>query len=240
MGMYWKWIAAPAIVLGLWTTQASAADRTASLAQLPALAESETRGILVDLIKAMDKATGTTTKIIVAPFQRSMKNVADGQADYHLPILDNPERPAQLDGLMLGRKTTVVNARFGLYTHKDRPVDLAKADQFRLETEAAHTDLFPMKIAPSTCLECSLRKILADRIDGVVFAMLEMDKLLASLEGKENIRRSVYRVYRGTAILPANAKGEATDAFLADAIEKLKQNGEYQRILGPLLEPNSD
>jgi len=240
MGTYWKWLAAPAVVLGLWTTQVSAADRTASLAQLPVLAESETQGVLVDLIKAIDKVTGTTTKIIVAPFQRSLKNVADGQADYHLPILDNPERPAQLDGLMLGKKTTVVNAKFGLYTHKDRPVDLAKADQFRLETEAGHVDFFPVKMAPSTCLDCSLRKILADRIDGVIFAMLEMDNLVANLEGKENIRRSVYRVYRGTAILPANAKGEATDAFLADALEKLKANGEYQRILGPLLDQNSD
>jgi hypothetical protein len=58
----------------------------ASLAEIPGLADSNEEGVLVDIVKAIDEVWEEgTIEIIVAPFARSIQNVINGDADFHIP-----------------------------------------------------------------------------------------------------------------------------------------------------------
>ena len=67
-------------------------DLKASIAQLPGLADSPEKGAFIDLVKAIDAAykDGKIT-IGVYPFARSVNNVIDGFADFHIPNVRNPQ-----------------------------------------------------------------------------------------------------------------------------------------------------
>ena len=66
-------------------------DLRASLPILPPLVESKEKGILIDLIKAIDEEY-TEGNIIIQtyPFARALSNVIQGNADFEMPFLVNP------------------------------------------------------------------------------------------------------------------------------------------------------
>ena len=68
-------------------------DIHGDLAELPVVAESPDRGILVDLLKAMQKYyTDGTLSFDVIPFKRSLQSVTEGHSDFHAPILKDPSK----------------------------------------------------------------------------------------------------------------------------------------------------
>ena len=74
------------------TSPALAAGKTwkASLAQMPVYAESREKGVLVDFIKALEKASGDKIEYQVVPFPRSMNDVQEKNVDFHLPLIQMP------------------------------------------------------------------------------------------------------------------------------------------------------
>ncbi len=88
------------LICGIWVLSISApqaADWRASLAEMPQSAMKDTDGNMtgayVDLIKAIDKLAGTNTKIDILAFSRSLRNLEIGQADYHIPLIEIPNKP---------------------------------------------------------------------------------------------------------------------------------------------------
>jgi hypothetical protein len=74
-----------------------AQDRIVSIGESPVSAESSAEGddgMLVDLIHALDRATHSSTKIVLRPFARSLMETAAGQANFHIPFIQNGDSPA--------------------------------------------------------------------------------------------------------------------------------------------------
>jgi polar amino acid transport system substrate-binding protein len=209
-----------------------AADMKATLAKMP------TVGIFVELVKTMAKTSGKDIEIQVVPFNKSMHDLVDGKADFHIPLIkaDNIEE-AKLD--FANSTETIFHVNFVLYTNKNKPIDKNKLKDYKIETDLAHVPYFDFPIKGSTRVDSSLKKVDAGRIDGFIFADSASDPILKK-EGMKNIHRELYKVFDVKIILPKGEKGKATDAFLTETIEKMRADGTFDKIMSPIDQPYND
>lgn len=212
----------------------AAKELRVSMAQLAVLVENQDKGVLVDLIKAMMSLyPDSTLKLSVSPFARSISNVTSGQADMHLPLI---RAPSEQDLNFSFSKASFWPVNFVLYHHKDKPLDLSKLGSYQIETDLAHINYFDFKPAGSSNIPGSLRKLDLGRIDGFVYADSVTDPILKEL-GLKNIRRTLYKVFDVAAVLPKGTAEGPLDQMLIEGLAKLKADGRYQAIIGPVAQP---
>ncbi len=230
-----------AVCFCLLLPQAHARDLKVSLPFIPPLVESKDKGILVDLMKAMaeEYKDGKITWDVV-PFPRSLDNVEKGRADFHVPYITpmNPQRiPFQYS------TEVIFKVIMALYTNKNnKDINPGNVTKYKIETDAGAKYVFdgPLpNIMGSPSIESSLQKVDMGRIDGWLFAMPESDLALKKL-GLKNIKRWEYKKYDVKALLPLGEKGKETDKILTELIKKLKANGQYQKIMAPILDQKFD
>jgi len=211
---------------------ANAMDYTASLAKMPGYAESTEKGILVDFVKAISSESGEKIDLVVKPFARSINNVVTGKADFHMPLIAIPN----VDTATLGydySTETIFHVNFVLYTKKGSDITIDKLKDSKVETDIAHLPYFDFPITGSPNVESSLKKVNAGRIDAFIFADFASDPLIKK-NNFTNIKRDLFKVYDVKIVLPQGSKGGKTDKFLSDIIAKLKANGMYNKIIGPI------
>lgn len=222
-------------------SSAPAKDLKASLpCPLAPLVESKDKGILVDLLKAMaEEYKGGKITWEVFPFKRSMENVEKGKYDFHMPQLVNPKISA--DKLPFQWSSDVIfKVVFALYTNKNnKEINPKNVSKYKIETELGTMDFFDFKVSGSPDIGSSLKKVDLGRIDGWIMAMPESDTALKKLQLK-NIKRWEYAKYDVRIVLPKGPEGKETDKILSDLIKKLKANGKYQKIMGPILDQKFD
>ena len=207
---------------------ADAADFKASLAEMPVYAESHDQGVLVDFVKALSEVSKRTIDYDVVPFARSMTYVERGNVDFHLPLILPPDISAAPFSVST---ETIFHVNFVLYTRTDRPLDPARLSGKVIETDTAHTPYFPFSINASSSVEGSLRKLLAGRIDGFIFADNATDPVIKRA-GLKGIRRQLYRRFDVKIVLPKGGTGGPTDQFLTQTIKKMRETGQFQKIMG--------
>ncbi|MBK1631445.1 hypothetical protein CKO31_11975 [Thiohalocapsa halophila] len=219
-----------------------AEDFVLSVAQLPLYSESPRDGILIDVLKALDaEYTQGRFHIEVYPFQRSINNVVEGRADFHFPTIgphvwqredDELERAIAADGIRRSR-CSLTKTHFALFSNAERPpLDTTALDAYHIETGRGHRAFFKEDFSATTCLACSVRKLSAGRIDGLVFAAREIE-VLARQEGIDNIRRQDFRIFGSKFILPIGAKGDRIDALLCRLIAQLVRDGRLREVAAP-------
>lgn len=218
------------IALGLAVSlNAKAKTWKASLAQMPVYAESMEKGVLVDLVKAIKKASGQDITYQVVPFARSMNSVETSEVDFHMPLIE----PLDMKVAKFSLSTeTIFHVNFILYTKKGSDITPGNLDGKNIETDLAHTPYFPFKINASTSIESSLKKLDAGRIDGFIFADQATDPVLKNLK-LVNVKRQLYKRFNVKIILPKAGAAE-TDKFLSETIQKLRKDGEYDKIMSVL------
>ena len=123
---------------------------------------------------------------------------------------------------------------FVLYENKAKQLDLKNLGQYNIETEAAHTGLFPFRTIPSGDLLASLRKVDAGRIDGFIFAGVDIDPIVAQGNYK-NVHRQLYGYFDGVFLLPKWTKGDEKDKLLTAAITKANQDPSVKAIIARAL-----
>ncbi|MBU2452872.1 MAG: transporter substrate-binding domain-containing protein, partial [Proteobacteria bacterium] len=214
---------------------ASEQDYKATLAKMPGYAESTEKGILVDLVKAIASESGKEISLVVEPFARSMNNVTSGEADFHMPLIAIPG--IDMATLEYDYSTeTIFHVNFVLYTKKGSNITIDNLPDSKVETDIAHTPYFDFPIKGSANLESSLKKVSAGRIDAFIFADFAIDPLIKQ-NNFTDIKRDLFKVYDVKIILPKNGRGGDTDKFLSETIAKLRANGTYDKIMGPLEVP---
>ena len=219
----------------LMTAPASAKELKASLAQMPGYAESADKGILVDLVKMIEKESGVTIHREVVPFARSMDNVINRHADFHLPLIMVPNTDESK--LNYDHSTeTIFHVNFVLYSNKSKPLDMSKLASYKLETDRAHTQYFPFSIEPSTNLESSLKKLDAGRIDGFIFADFASDPIIKQA-GLKNVHRALYKTFDVKIILPKGGRGGEVDKLLSSSIQSLRKKGDYDKLMSAIDKP---
>jgi len=230
------------LILGICLITVNAKDYKISVGKLPLYSESKDKGILIDVLKAMDEEYKEGKFIIeVYPFGRSIDNVATGKADLHFPTIgkniwskENDIYEKELNKQGLRRSScSLTKTHFALYTNSEKPkLDLAKIEDYKIETDAGHTIFFNKNMQGTTCLPCSVKKLSANRIDGLVFASREIDFMIK--EGKyKNIVRQNFKTFGSKFILPTGKKGKEIDDLLSSLIEKMIKNGKLAKIAKP-------
>lgn len=230
-----------ALALG-YSVNLFAKDYRISVVRLPLYSESADKGILIDILKAMDKEYKEGKFIIqVYPFQRSINNVINGRADFHFPTIgphiwskENDKFERKLNKMGIRRSSvSLTKTHFALYSNRDKPpLDINRLGQYRIETDSGHTVFFNFNIQGTTCLPCSVRKLSAGRIDGLIFAAREIDGMIKKAHIK-NIRRQNYKIFGSKFILPLGPKGDEIDRLLARLIKKMIKNGSLQKVARP-------
>lgn len=220
------------------STLTLAKDFKVCLAELPSLAEPSQHGelgILVDLVKAMRSKYGEGgVQLEITPFARSLKTLEAGGCDMHLPILNNPDAPFRKPNLRLA-SDIIFKVPFVIYSRSDRPpLAVGEIPGPRLETDLAHIRFFPFPISGTSCLACSLKKVLAGRTDGVIFAAKEMNTLIRE-EKLTGLRATLYRQFDVHPVVRQGPAGDEAERVFHQLLGKLKESGEYARIMQPLL-----
>jgi polar amino acid transport system substrate-binding protein len=219
----------------LFNFNVKAQDLKVSLPNLPPLVENKEKGILVKLINEMQKEykAGKIEIIGVYPFARSINNVVENIADFHMPILENPNTPKEKLAFMLSTET-IFNVIFCLYTNKDnKEINPSNAFKFNIETMPAHREYF--NNVNEVEIPNGLQKVNAGRIDGYICAMVEGDSALKQLN-LTKIKRWEFKKFKVKIVLQKNKNGEKTDKILTDLIKKMKASGVYQKIMADILD----
>lgn len=223
-------------------------DLLASMAELPGLAETPDKGAFVDLVKAMDGVYPDGDIIIeIFPFARSVDNVINGKADFHVPTLRNPEiseenLPYRTVTESMG---TVV---FVLYSHIDNVLTKAAIDKatkaggefpYKIEVPGGLGGNFLFTTIPSNDLSSSMQKVANKRIDAVLWAQEESDLTLRELKIK-TIRRNHYADFDDAIIIPKGPEGDKTNRILSGALKTLKTSGRQKALYSKIHLPYDD
>ncbi len=228
-------ILASVLAVGLVAaSHAAAQDRIASIGKSPFSAESDEtgdRGMLVDLIRALDRATNSSTKIVLRPFARSLKDTAAGLADFHIPFIQDEGVPPPA-GLVYVTEADFGEVQFVIYSRKLAPLDAKTVATARyIETEPGHEAFFSFPVDATYCVTCSLDKVLIGRTDALIVPAEVVDPLLSEPKYRE-IHRALFKSYPVRALVPANVDSTATRRYLSDGVRRLKETGELWRITG--------
>ncbi len=230
------------IIYCLLISNIYAKDYKISVGKLPLYSESKDKGILIDVLKAMDEEYKEGNFIIeVYPFGRSIDNVKNGKADFHFPTIgeniwtkENDKYEHELNKQGLRRSSgSLTKTHFALYVNSDKPdIDTLKLEEYRIETDIGHTIFFNDNVQGTTCLPCSVKKLANGRIDGLIFASREIDGMIKDAK-YTNIKRLDFKIFGSKFILPTGKKGEEIDKLLSTLIEKMIRNGKLAKVAKP-------
>ena len=206
-----------------------------SLAKMPVYAESADKGVLVDLVRAIEKVSGHKIDIRVVPFKRSLSNVIEKKVDFHMPLIMNPE--IEESTLKFTHSTeTIFKVNFVLYSNSSVKIDRSNLSKYKIETDRAHVQYFNFPIQPISDLSGAVQKVNIERTDGFIFADTAIDPIVKSLDLK-NIKRELFRVFDVKIILQKGGNEKEIDTILSSAISKLKGSGEFGKIMDKIDKP---
>lgn len=215
-------------------SKATPQDIVVSLPYLPAFSETVDNGILIELIKEMDKEyEGRFIVRKIFPFKRSMHNLLTGKADLHMPILFDPSGDNEKLAYSHS-KERIFEVIFAVYTKNGITLNHDDLSQYHVETDSAHVGLFPFFVSPSISIEQSLKKLNSGRVDAFIFAAKETDAVLQRLGLNSQINRKFYKKYDVKIALRKDRAGAQLDEKLSKIIQKLNEKGTLKRIFLPV------
>ena len=215
-------------------SSAQTRDLKASLGYVPLLSESPEKGVLPDLIKAIDEIyTDGKISIEVYPSQRALDNVINGSHDFFIPLLKSDTM--DLDALPYRFSETLWTSIFVLYTNKNNTeINLNNLANYKIETNRAIMEYFDFPTLPFASTESSLKKVDIGRIDGLIYGMTATDPVLKGL-GLKNVKRIKYKTFEGPIVVAKGPKGKEVESILLPLIKILRENGTFEKIMAPLL-----
>jgi ABC-type amino acid transport substrate-binding protein len=226
------------VFLILLPFMAFADEYKVSLAQLPVYAESSDKGVLVDLVKAIEKESGNKISLKVMPFASSVYMAQKGKTDFHMPLIKNDILDEEKLPFSYSNET-IFHVNFVLYTKKGSDVTLDNLASKTIETDRAHVNYFPFDIKPTNSIAKSLEKLHNGQIDGFIFADFATDPFLKEA-GYKDIQRGLYKVFESKMVLPKNERGKQVDTMLTASIKNLRANGQLEKIMHQIDLPYSD
>lgn len=243
-------------------------DLLVSLPNIAPLAYEENgvkKGILVELVTAMDSVyqtegveiagtlkKGSITIAGIYPFKRSIFNVKEGNADFHLPYLVNPHLSSDLlkrESGVAYSKAIIFYANFPIYATKDFAAllseferqagkevfqlsnqedykkfnDFLENNKIEIEVDRAHTHLYPFPTLPTSSTFFSLRKLSMSRINAYIHNMQECDtELRVKNIDTSNLEKIRFMKIVVRMVVPATEKGNETDRIISGLVWKLQ------------------
>lgn len=210
----------------------SAIEINGSLAKMPLYAESTEKGILVDLVKAIEEVSENKIDIKVLPFASSLIFVEYNKKDFHIPLIKN--NIVDTKNLKYHYSTdTLFHVNFVIYSLKDKNINVDNISNFKVETDRAHINYFPFKIIASNSIKKSLERINSGEIDAFIFADFATDPFLKQIDNK-NIKREFYERFEVKAVFQKNKRGKKIDQVFISGLAELRKTGKLNKIIGQL------
>ncbi|MBW8192903.1 hypothetical protein K0504_17850 [Neiella marina] len=219
----------------------------ASVPELPPADSKNPKHSFQELIVLMDAAyvEGDITAMNF-PFERSVANVEKGLADFHLPLIHNPDaqptsanyRPIQEP---MGKVTFVI------YSHADKPITKAMLDEglnqpsfpYRLETNPGHSGLFSYPMERQAHLENMILKVQSQRIDAFIYSQEKSDRTICSMQAAE-VHRAHFGNFFDIPVVQKSAHGDEVDKIVSMILKRLKASGEMQDFWSKIHRPFTD
>lgn len=191
-----------------------------------------------ELFDAIAQTAGVKFDVQVVPPPRADYLISNAQVDVQAPHL-KPKDAAQLKALAFDFGSAVIsNTTFVLFTNKAKPVDVAELKKGNprklvIETDGANINLYGFTATGSTNIEASLKKVNEGKIDGYIHSQTTTDTFAKKM-ALGSSKRAFYDYYDGCYTVQKGQAGGALDKLLADTVKKLKDSGQYDKIMGKL------
>jgi polar amino acid transport system substrate-binding protein len=218
------------------------------MANLPGLAETPDKGGFVELVKALDDVYANgTIKIEIYPFSRSVQNIINYKADFHVPTLRNPviseeNLPYRTVTESMGTVVFVCYSNIdNIITRKEIIQALDNGGEFPyvIDAPGGLEGNFTIPVVPSNDLTSSFQTLQNKRIDAILWAQEESDLTVKDLK-LNKIYRSHYADFDDAIIIPKGPESEKIDAILSDALKKIKASGKQQELYKSIHVPYVD
>jgi len=223
------------------TKELKSKDLKASIAILPGHSEAGIDGKLiggfVEIAQAINGVySAGNISIKLYPFARSLINVEDGKADFHIPLIKSPYVP--LETLTFTYATEcITQVSFVLYTRADTsPLEHATLEQHKVVTIRGHKQLFPFNISEVNNHQQGINMLNTGRIDGFLVEQDVTDKYIRKHKFN-NIRRTLYSVLDSCIVIPKDLRQKEIDNIISIALRELKKSGELQKISETIHQP---
>ncbi|MBN1983581.1 MAG: hypothetical protein JW795_18740 [Chitinivibrionales bacterium] len=223
-------------VIGTWDAP-QARDLIASVAEIPLLADSPEKGAFIDYIKALDEIY-TDGKIVITlyPWPRSIDNVINKRADFHIPIISNPNVnmdtvPYRFASKPMGVVSVVIFSNINKEITREM-VDKAmnvKPFPYKIELTRGTETFYAFPTSQSVEVEPSFKKLGMGRIDAFLIAQEDGDMVLKKLKIK-NLKRNLFENKDDLIAIQKGPSGDEVDKILTDLITKLDQSGKSAKL----------
>ena len=229
-----------ALIFSFAISDSYARSLTASLANIPVHSEmidGEAQGRFVDVIRLLDKAyTDGDIHFQIYPFARSIANVQNHQADFHLPLIRPVNKNAQNTEFYYVEEP-ICQVTFVLYSLKsNNALTSLNAHDFKIDTHRGHQNMFTFDSGEVSSVSMGIKKLLSGRIDGFIFEQEAVDRYI-----KENkitfLKRQLYATFDSAIIVPKSEKGKDTARKLSLLLRKLKHSNELTNITQTIHQP---
>ena len=224
------------ILISLYLPAAVAADLRISLPQTLA---SEANGVWYKLSRAIAREwkEGKVIFLTAATFEKSIENVTTGKADVHFPLMQSPARaeeelPFRYSSFTTSETPFVLFVLQGSDLVERNNLTIAKLSKRRIETDMAHAGLFFSSLHGVENIEVGLQRVSAGQSDGFLYSARPAEAALKRLK-LDKLVRVPYRRVQDKFVLPKGLEGAELDEKLSLIIDRLKDTGEFQKIMAP-------
>ncbi len=192
----------------------------------------------VNILKAVVEATGNTVDVQVVPPARADKMISDREVDIQYPIIIEPDKNKRekLNYDFSGAITYQV--AFVLYTTKNKKIDVesirnGNPKKYKIEVDTSRVGDYDFPVIPTTNFETTMKRVNDGSIDGAILSQNTGDPFIKKLK-LTNIKRQLWYNYEETFSIQKGAKGGEVDKMLIEGMKKIKANGKYDQIVGPM------
>nr|WP_320189882.1 transporter substrate-binding domain-containing protein [uncultured Desulfobacter sp.] len=222
----------------------SARDLVAGVGFIPPHAfvgeDGRPKGGFVEVVRAMDDVyTKGTISIKVLPVKRSIASLKNGNIDFQIPYIPNPQVPGESLSYTFASET-VVDVCFVLYAQDKMKVppmdDLEKFNIATLRGAEAH---FPFRISGVDSFRQGIKSVSLGRLDGFIAEQEASDRFIR-LNKIKNIRRTLYAKWQSSIAIRKGPGNEEIDRIVSSALLKLRQTGQLQKITMTIHRPYED
>jgi len=177
----------------------------------------------------MADVSNKRAKIQIMPLKRAFMLLDKQQVDLLGPYIHNPK----IKNLALPfdiSSSSFWNINFVLYVHKDKVIDMNDLSALKLQTDRGWTDIIGFDVGSVVTLESGIRKVNANRLDGVIYAGVVADPLIKRLRLK-NIRRIFFSEFEVKAAIAKNSRASEVDAMITKGTSVLKSSSEFKTFI---------
>jgi len=203
-----------------------------------ALKELPTTRFYEDLLDAIADKMDLKLKVDILPSARADYLMINDRVDVEVPMLGVEEIGHPRRHYDFGTAVLYQSA-FVLFSVKGKTVDIAdlkagNSKRYEIESDISIANQLGFAASPSTSIEGSLKKTNEGKIDGYIFSQTSTNPVAGNLS-LPNVKRRLYAYFPLYYALRKGERGGVLDKLMSEGINRLKDDGTYDRIMGELI-----